>query len=108
MVWARVPLAELGCYRLGLMIGGAPVFDHHTHLCHDMAQRWAGPCHPPMQTGCARCSLADVVFDPTRRANSLHPSWHVRQFDQLISTPLNSRRGGLQRYEAGGHPPTGT
>lgn len=37
-----------------------------------------------------------------------HPSWHVRQFDQLISTPLNSRRGGLQRYEAGGHPPTGT
>ena len=33
------------------MIGGALVFDHHTHLRHDMAQRWASPRRPPMQTG---------------------------------------------------------
>lgn len=33
----RIPLIELGRYPLGLMIGGALVFDHHTHLRHDMA-----------------------------------------------------------------------
>lgn len=33
----RIPLAELGRYPLGLMIGGALVFDHHTHLRHDIA-----------------------------------------------------------------------
>ncbi|KQW03308.1 maleylpyruvate isomerase family mycothiol-dependent enzyme [Streptomyces sp. Root369] len=33
----RVPMAELGRHPLGLMIGGALVFDHHTHLRHDMA-----------------------------------------------------------------------
>jgi uncharacterized protein (TIGR03083 family) len=33
----RVPLAELGRFPLGLMIGGALVFDHHTHLRHDIA-----------------------------------------------------------------------
>jgi hypothetical protein len=33
----RVPLVELGRYPLGLLIGGALVFDHHTHLRHDMA-----------------------------------------------------------------------
>jgi uncharacterized protein (TIGR03083 family) len=32
-----IPLAELGRYPLGLLIGGALVFDHHTHLRHDMA-----------------------------------------------------------------------
>jgi hypothetical protein len=46
MVWARVPLAELGCYPLGLMIGGAPAFDHHTHLCHDMAAALGRPVPP--------------------------------------------------------------
>ncbi len=33
----RAPLAELGRFPLGLLIGGALVFDHHTHLRHDIA-----------------------------------------------------------------------
>ncbi|MDT5001335.1 MAG: hypothetical protein QOK12_3440 [Mycobacterium sp.] len=33
----RVPLAELGRFRLGLILGGAMVFDQHTHLRFDLA-----------------------------------------------------------------------
>lgn len=39
----RIPLAELGRYPLGLLIGGALVFDHHTHLRHDMAPALGRP-----------------------------------------------------------------
>jgi hypothetical protein len=39
----RMPLAELGRYPLGLMIGGALVFDHHTHLRHDLAPALGRP-----------------------------------------------------------------
>ena len=39
----RAPMAELGRYPLGLMIGGALVFDHHTHLRHDMAPALGRP-----------------------------------------------------------------
>ncbi|WP_327581239.1 maleylpyruvate isomerase N-terminal domain-containing protein [Nonomuraea sp. NBC_00507] len=42
----RVPLAELGRYPLGLMIGGALVFDHHTHLRHDIAPALGRPVPP--------------------------------------------------------------
>lgn len=42
----RVPLAELGRYPLGLMIGGALVFDHHTHMRHDMAPALDRPAPP--------------------------------------------------------------
>ncbi|MDI6105416.1 maleylpyruvate isomerase N-terminal domain-containing protein [Actinoplanes sp. NEAU-A12] len=39
----RMPLAEIGRYPLGLMIGGALIFDHHTHLRHDMAPALGRP-----------------------------------------------------------------
>src|SRR5215211_5867096 len=39
----RFPLAELGRYPIGLMISGALVFDHHTHLRHDMAPALGWP-----------------------------------------------------------------
>ncbi|MFH9004160.1 maleylpyruvate isomerase N-terminal domain-containing protein [Streptomyces afghaniensis] len=42
----RIPLVELGRYSLGLMIGGALVFDHHTHLRHDMAPALGRPAPP--------------------------------------------------------------
>ncbi|WP_188193570.1 maleylpyruvate isomerase family mycothiol-dependent enzyme [Nonomuraea sp. SYSU D8015] len=42
----RIPLVELGRYPLGLMIGGALVFDHHTHLRHDMAPALGRPVPP--------------------------------------------------------------
>jgi hypothetical protein len=32
-----MPLAELGRFPMGLVMGSALVFDHHTHLRHDMA-----------------------------------------------------------------------
>jgi uncharacterized protein (TIGR03083 family) len=39
----RFSLAELGRYPIGLMISGALVFDHHTHLRHDMAPALGRP-----------------------------------------------------------------
>ena len=42
----QLPLADLGRYPLGLMIGGALVFDHHTHLRHDMAPALGRPAPP--------------------------------------------------------------
>lgn len=43
---ARVRLAELGRYPLGLLLGGALVFDHHTHLRHDIAPALGRPAPP--------------------------------------------------------------
>ena len=43
---ARVPLAELGRYPLGPLMAGALVFDHHTHLRHDMAPALGRPVPP--------------------------------------------------------------
>ncbi|NGO49420.1 maleylpyruvate isomerase family mycothiol-dependent enzyme [Streptomyces ureilyticus] len=43
---ARVRLAELGRYPLGLLMAGALVFDHHTHLRHDMAPALGRPVPP--------------------------------------------------------------
>jgi hypothetical protein len=42
----RVPLADPGRHPVGLMIGGALVFDHHTHLRHDMAPALGRPVPP--------------------------------------------------------------
>ncbi|MFJ4979234.1 hypothetical protein ACIP6X_28525 [Streptomyces coeruleorubidus] len=42
----RVRLAELGRCPMGLMIGGALVFDQHTHLRHDMAPALGRPVPP--------------------------------------------------------------
>jgi hypothetical protein len=39
----RFSLAELGRYPIGLMISGALVFDHHTHLRHGMARALGRP-----------------------------------------------------------------
>jgi hypothetical protein len=33
----KVPLAELGTFPAGLLFTGATIFDHHTHLRHDIA-----------------------------------------------------------------------
>jgi len=39
----RFSLAELGRYPIGLVISGALVFDHHTHLRYDMAPALGRP-----------------------------------------------------------------
>ncbi|WP_285030028.1 hypothetical protein [Mycolicibacterium sp. lyk4-40-TYG-92] len=41
-----VPLAELGRFRLGLILCGAMTFDHHTHLRFDMAPALNRPAPP--------------------------------------------------------------
>jgi uncharacterized protein (TIGR03083 family) len=43
MTRVRAPLAELGLFPLGLLMGGALVFDHHTHLRHDIAPALGRP-----------------------------------------------------------------
>lgn len=39
----RMPLAELGHFPAGVALGGAMVFDHHTHLRHDIAPALGRP-----------------------------------------------------------------
>ena len=40
---ARIPLAQLGRFPTGLLLSGAMVFDHHTHLRHDIAPALGRP-----------------------------------------------------------------
>ena len=56
----RMPLAELGRYPLGLMIGGALVFDHHTHLRHDIAPALGRPV-PPTDADRVRAVLTWMI-----------------------------------------------
>ncbi|CAM5353220.1 maleylpyruvate isomerase N-terminal domain-containing protein [Streptomyces coeruleorubidus] len=56
----RVRLAELGRYPMGLMIGGALVFDHHTHLRHDMAPALGRPV-PPTEADRMRAVLTWMI-----------------------------------------------
>ncbi|MFI0454353.1 maleylpyruvate isomerase N-terminal domain-containing protein [Actinomadura sp. 6N118] len=56
----RVRLAELGRYPLGLVIGGALVFDHHTHLRHDMAPA-LGRLVPPTDADRMRAVLTWMI-----------------------------------------------
>ncbi|OBC12076.1 hypothetical protein A5784_03800 [Mycobacterium sp. 852013-50091_SCH5140682] len=42
-----VPLAELGRFPVGLLLTGAMVFDHHTHMRHDLAPALGLSPSPP-------------------------------------------------------------
>jgi uncharacterized protein (TIGR03083 family) len=78
----RVPLADLGRYPLGLMIGGALVFDHHTHLRHDMAPALGRPV-PPTDADRTRAVLTWMiaVLSNQVRAGAGHRTRRPRRTD---------------------------
>jgi uncharacterized protein (TIGR03083 family) len=98
----RMPLAELGRYPLGLLIGGALVFDHHTHLRHDMAPALGRPA-PPTDTDRMRVLLAwmtAVLSNQVARAP-------VAGLDGRVELTLTGPGGGTWWIdEAGVFPPS--
>ncbi|MFF0095103.1 hypothetical protein ACFYSF_34925 [Streptomyces canus] len=98
----RVPMAELGRHPLGLVIGGALVFDHHTHLRHDMAPALRRPV-PPTDADRMRAVLTwmiAVLSDQVAQAP-------VAGLDARIALTLTGPGGGTWWFdEAGGLAPS--
>jgi len=85
----RVPLAELGRYPLGLMIGGALVFDHHTHLRHDLAPALGRPV-PPTDADRMRAVLTWMIAVLSNQvAQAPVTALHAR-----VALPLTGPGGG--------------
>lgn len=88
----RLPLAELGRFPAGLLLGGAMVFDHHTHLRHDIAPVLG---RPVPATDAARMSVVlewmFAVLDNQLR--SARPDW----FTQPVRIALEGPGGGSWR-----------
>lgn len=99
----RAPLAELGRYPLGLLIGGALVFDHHTHLRHDMAPALGLPV-PPTDAERMRAVLTwmtSVLSNQTAQAP-------VAGLDARVSLTLTGPGGGTWWIDAAGAHPLAT
>jgi hypothetical protein len=85
----RLPLAELGRFRLGLLLGGALVFDQHTHLRFDMAPalgRDVAPTDDNRMSVVIEWMLA-VLGNQLQRAR---PDW----MDQPVQLTLSGLGGG--------------
>jgi hypothetical protein len=97
----RIPLAELGRYPLGLLIGGALVFDHHTHLRHDIAPALGRPA-PPTDAGRMRAVLTWMVAV----LNNQVAQAPVAGLDARVALTLTGPGGGTWWIaEAGVRPP---
>ncbi|MFI5897046.1 maleylpyruvate isomerase N-terminal domain-containing protein [Actinoplanes sp. NPDC051513] len=94
---ARVPLAELGRYPLGLMIGGALVFDHHTHLRHDMAPALNRPT-PPTDADRMRAVLTWMIAV----LNNQITQKPVAGLDARVALTLTGPAGGTWWIDAAG------
>jgi uncharacterized protein (TIGR03083 family) len=98
----RVPLAELGRYPLGLMIGGALVFDHHTHLRHDMAPALGRPV-PPTDADRMRAVLTWMIAVLSNQVAQAP----VAGLDARLALTLTGPGGGTWWFDqAGGLTPT--
>jgi uncharacterized protein (TIGR03083 family) len=85
----RLPLAELGRFPAGFLLAGAMVFDHHTHLRHDIAPALG---RPVPGTDAARMAVVlDWMFAVL--SNQLHaarPSW----LEHPVAITLDGPGGG--------------
>ncbi|MFH9001976.1 maleylpyruvate isomerase N-terminal domain-containing protein [Streptomyces afghaniensis] len=99
----RVPLAELGRHPLGLVIGGALVFDHHTHLRHDMAPALGRPV-PPTDADRMRAVLTWMIAVLSNQVAQAP----VAGLDARVALTLTGPGGGTWWFdEAGGLAPAG-
>ncbi|MFJ9098616.1 maleylpyruvate isomerase family mycothiol-dependent enzyme [Streptomyces sp. NPDC102405] len=98
----RVPLAEIGRYPLALMIGGALVFDHHTHLRHDIAPALGRPA-PPTDADRMRAVLTWMIAVLSNQVAQAP----VAGLDARVALTLSGPGGGTWWFdEAGGLAPS--
>lgn len=92
-----LPLGELGRFPLSLVLGGALVFDQHTHLRHDMAPVLG---RPVPETDELRMSavLAWMFAVLANQLRSASPAW----LDRPLTVTLDGPGGGSWQIGADG------
>jgi uncharacterized protein (TIGR03083 family) len=95
--WMRLPMAELGWFPGGMMIGGAMTFDHHTHLRHDIAPALGRPV--PGTDANRMAVVLEWMFAVVRnQLRSARPEWFVRP----VTIKLEGPGGGTWSVGPGG------
>lgn len=99
----RLPLAELGRFPVGLMVGGAMMFDQHTHLCFDIAPAIgrAVPASDPNRMAVVLEWMLAVLGNQLGQAR--HP-W----LDRPVALALRGPGGGSWLIDGGGSVTPGT
>ncbi|HTK64436.1 MAG TPA: maleylpyruvate isomerase family mycothiol-dependent enzyme [Pseudonocardia sp.] len=92
-----LPIGELGSYPLSLILGGALVFDQHTHLRHDMAPALGRPvpATDDLRMSAVLAWMFAVLANQLRAAS---PAW----LDRPLSITLDGPGGGTWRIGTDG------
>ncbi|MFC4507732.1 MULTISPECIES: maleylpyruvate isomerase family mycothiol-dependent enzyme [Streptomyces] len=95
--WVRVPMAELGRFPAGLMIGGAMTFDHHTHLRFDIVPALGRPV--PGTDANRMATVLEWMFAVLgNQVRSAQPAWFV----DPLTIELEGLGGGTWSVGPGG------
>jgi uncharacterized protein (TIGR03083 family) len=82
----RMPLAELGSFPAGLLLGGAMVFDHHTHLRHDIMPALGKPV--PGSDANRMAVVLEWMFSVLgNQLSAARPSWLLHPVAILLEGP---------------------
>ncbi|MFM9590342.1 maleylpyruvate isomerase family mycothiol-dependent enzyme [Streptomyces scabiei] len=81
-----LPMAELGWYPGGMLIGGAMTFDHHTHLRHDIAPALGRPV-PGTDARRMTVVLEWMFAVLGNQLRSARPEWFVRPLTLVLEGP---------------------
>jgi uncharacterized protein (TIGR03083 family) len=92
-----LPLGELGRFPLGLILGGALVFDQHTHLRHDIAPVLGRPA-PGSDELRMSCVLAWMFAVLSNQLGQASPEW----LDRPVAITLDGPGGGTWRIGTDG------
>lgn len=92
----RMPLAELGSFPMRVL-PSALVFDHHTHLSHDMAPA-LGRSAPAIDSNRMAAILEWMMAVLSNRLRAAKPVW----LDRPLSITLTGPGGGSWRVESTG------
>ena len=85
----RVPLAELGTFRLGLLLTGAMVFDQHTHLRFDIAPAVGRPA-PRTDANRMTVVLEWMLAVLTNQMQKADTAWMDRPLQLTLTGPGGS------------------
>jgi hypothetical protein len=92
----RLPLADLGRFP-ARVLPSALVFDHYTHLAHDMAPA-LGRSAPAVDSNRMAAVLEWMMAVLSNQLQAAQPSW----FDRPLSITLTGPGGGTWRIERSG------
>ena len=92
----QMPLAELGRFPLRVLTG-AMVFDHHTHLRHDMAPALGRPA-PDTDANRMAVVLEWMMAVPSNQVRAAGPAW----LDRPLAITLTGPGGGPWLVAPGG------